>query len=81
MSTLLNIGIVGAGAMGAGIAPPFFLIAKLLGIKTIFLETFIFILKPTLSGKLLYPITDYFLVQSQKLLKIYPKAKYWGKCL
>ncbi len=68
-------------SMGAGVAPPFFIIAKIMGIKTIFMETFILIPRQTLSGKLVHPFADYFLVQNQKLLKVYPKARYWGKCL
>lgn len=66
---------------GAGIAPPFFLAAKILRCKTIFMETFIFIPKPTLSGRLCYLLTDNFLVQNKKLLRIYPKAKYLGSVL
>ncbi len=66
---------------GAGIAPPFFFIGKLLGIKLIFMETFIFINKPTLSGKLIYPLADHFLIQNEKLKNHYPKAKYKGTCL
>ncbi|OGY16052.1 MAG: UDP-N-acetylglucosamine--LPS N-acetylglucosamine transferase [Candidatus Chisholmbacteria bacterium RIFCSPHIGHO2_01_FULL_49_18] len=66
---------------GAGIAPPFMIIAKLLNIKTIFLETFILIPKATISGRLLYPIVDLFLVQNKNLLKTYPKAQYWGSVL
>lgn len=75
-------------SMGAGIAPPFFLAAKLLWlfnikIKTIFIETFIFIPKPTLSGKMIYflRLADLFVVQNKKLLKFYPKAKYLGPIL
>ncbi len=66
---------------GAGIAPPFFLIAKFLGIKTIFMVTFVFVPETTLSGQMLYPLADHFIVQNKKLLKRYPKAKYWGNCL
>ena len=66
---------------GAGVAPPFFLIAKLLGIKTIFMEAYIFNPRPTLSGKLIYPIADLFIVQHQDLLKTYPRAKYLGSVL
>lgn len=63
---------------GAGIAPPFFLAAKILGIKTIFMETFILIPQATLSGKLIYYLSDYFFVQNKKLLKVYPSASYVG---
>ena len=66
---------------GAGIAPPFFFVAKVMGIKTIFLETFIFIHQPTLSGKIIYYLADYFLIQHQQLKKYYPQAKYIGKLI
>jgi len=66
---------------GAGIAPPFFLVAKILGIKLIFLETFILINHPTLSGKLVYPLSNLFLVQNQPMLTHYPRAKYFGQTL
>lgn len=63
---------------GAGIAPPFFIMAKFFGIKTIFMETFIFSPIPTVSGKIIYRLADYFFVQNKKLLKYYPKAYYFG---
>lgn len=63
---------------GAGVAPPFMLVAKLLKIKTVFMETFIFIDRPTLSGKICYLFVDEFIVQNKKLIKHYPKAKYFG---
>ncbi len=68
-------------SLGAGIAPPFFIIGKLMGIKLIFMETFIFSPQTTMTGKLVYPITDLFLIQNPKLKKTYPKAVYWGNVL
>ena len=66
---------------GAGIAPPFFFVAKMLKIQTIFMETFIFSPTPTMSGKILYRIADYFIVQNKGLLKVYPNANYWGSVI
>lgn len=66
---------------GAGIAIPFFVFAKILKIKTVFMETFILIPRATMTGKLLYHFTDLFIVQNRKLLKTYPKAKFWGSVL
>ena len=63
---------------GAGIAPPFYLIGKLLGIKLIFLETASHIGIPTLSGKLVYHFCDTFLVQHKFSKKFYPKAEMHG---
>lgn len=68
-------------SIGAGIAPPFFLAAWLLRIPTIFMEIFVFIPQPTLSGKMVYLFSNLFLVQNKEMLKTYPKAKYWGSCL
>ncbi|MBV0931400.1 UDP-N-acetylglucosamine--LPS N-acetylglucosamine transferase [Lentilactobacillus sp. IMAU92037] len=63
---------------GAAVAVPFFYVGKILGIKTIYIEVFDRIDKPTLTGKLVYPITDLFIVQWKEMKKIYPKAKYLG---
>lgn len=68
-------------SMGAGIAPPFLLAAKVMGIKTVFIETFNFIPKTTFSGQILYPFVDHFVVQNKKLLKFYPKAIFVGSIL
>jgi beta-1,4-N-acetylglucosaminyltransferase len=66
---------------GAGVAVPFFLVAKLFSIHTIFIEPVDFIYKPSWTGKILYPIADLFLVQSKIQKKFYPKAQYWGSTL
>jgi beta-1,4-N-acetylglucosaminyltransferase len=64
---------------GAEIAIPTFYIAKLFGIKLVFIETICRVTQPTISGKLLYPIVDLFLVQQKELLKYYgKKARYEG---
>ncbi|GMQ72777.1 PssD/Cps14F family polysaccharide biosynthesis glycosyltransferase [Tetragenococcus halophilus] len=59
---------------GAAVAVPFFYIGKLFGAKTIYIEVFDRIDNSTLSGKLVYPITDRFIVQWEKMKKVYPKA-------
>ncbi|MEA2056523.1 MAG: PssD/Cps14F family polysaccharide biosynthesis glycosyltransferase [Patescibacteria group bacterium] len=65
---------------GAGVALPFFIVARILKIRTIFMETFIFIDQPTLTGRLIdiFRLADLFLVQNKNLLKQYPQAKYIG---
>lgn len=63
---------------GAGIAPPFFYVGKLLGIKLIFIEPYDFICCPSLSGKLVAPIVDELLVQHKKQLAFYRKAIFKG---
>lgn len=59
---------------GAAVAIPFFYLAKIMGKKLIYIEVYDRIDKPTVSGKLVYPIVDMFIVQWEEQKKIYPKA-------
>ena len=59
---------------GAAVAVPFFWLGKLFGAKTVYIEIFDRIDKPTLTGKLVYPVTDKFIVQWEELKKVYPNA-------
>lgn len=59
---------------GAAVAVPFFWIGKLLGAKTIYIEVFDRINRPTLSGKMCYPVTDKFIVEWEEMRQVYPKA-------
>lgn len=59
---------------GAAVAVPFFYLAKLMGKKLIYIEVYDRIDKPTISGKLIYPIADTFIVQWEEQKKVYPKA-------
>ena len=63
---------------GTHSAVPMCYIAKLFGKKVIFIETFANRNSKTLSGKLVYPIADLFIVQWEEMLKLYPKAVYGG---
>lgn len=53
-------------------------IAKLFRSKIIYIETLANIESKTLSGKLVYPIADKFIVQWESMKKLYPKAIYGG---
>lgn len=68
-------------SFGAGIAPPFFYIGKILGMKLIFIEPYDFIKEPSLTARMVEPIADIFLVQQKRQLKFFKKAKYWGSTL
>ncbi len=63
---------------GAAVAVPFFYLGKLMGAKTIYIEVFDRIDKPTVSGKLVYPICDKFIVEWEEMKKVYPKAVNFG---
>lgn len=53
-------------------------IAKIFRKKVIYIETFANIHTKTMSGRLVYPIADMFIVQWKSMLKLYPKAIYGG---
>jgi beta-1,4-N-acetylglucosaminyltransferase len=62
------------------VAIPFCMIAKLFGKKLVFVESFARTETPSITGRVLYPLADLFLVQWRKNLKHYgDKAKYVGQ--
>ena len=52
--------------------------AKIFRKKVIYIESFANIESKTLTGRLVYPISDIFIVQWKSMLKLYPKAVYEG---
>lgn len=63
---------------GTHTAVPMCYIAKLFGKKVIFIETFANINTKTLSGRMVYPIADLFIVQWKEMLNLYPRAVWRG---
>lgn len=59
---------------GAAVAVPFFYLGKLRGAKTIYIEVFDRIDAPTLTGRLVHPVTDKFVVQWEEMEQVYAKA-------
>lgn len=59
---------------GAAVAVPFFYIGKLLGMKLIYIEVFDRIDKLTMTGHMVYPVADRFIVQWEELNQKYPKT-------
>jgi UDP-N-acetylglucosamine:LPS N-acetylglucosamine transferase len=66
---------------GAGVAVPFFLLAKLRGIKTVYVEVYDRIDTRTLTGRLCYPMTDLFCVQWEEQRRLYPRSRLIGTLL
>ena len=64
---------------GAGVAFPFFVVARLLRIKTVYLEVYDRIDSPTLTGKLCRPLSNLFLVQWEEQKRFYPGATVIGR--
>lgn len=59
---------------GAAPAIPFFVIGKLMWIKTIYIEVFDRIDSPTTTGKICYHLSDKFIVEWEEMKNVYPKA-------
>lgn len=59
---------------GAAIALPFFVLARHYRARTVFLEPVDRITSASLTGRLVYPFTDQFLVQWESMRDIYPEA-------
>ncbi|MFN8078139.1 MAG: PssD/Cps14F family polysaccharide biosynthesis glycosyltransferase [Kineosporiaceae bacterium] len=63
---------------GAGVAVPFFLVAKLLRVPTVYLEVYDRMDSPTLTGRLCRPFTDAMLVQWEEQRELYRDADVVG---
>ena len=66
---------------GAAVAVPFFLVARLLRIPTVYVEVFDRIDSPTLSGRLCRPIATRFCVQWPEQQEHYPGSVVIGPLL
>lgn len=66
---------------GAGVGVPFIWIGRMLSIKTVWIESITMIRSMTLSGKLVYPLAEEFLVQWPELAERYEKARFKGQVI
>jgi UDP-N-acetylglucosamine:LPS N-acetylglucosamine transferase len=66
---------------GAAVAFPFFVVARLLRIKTVYVEVYDRIDLPTLTGRLCHPFSDLFLLQWQEQKRFYPRGELIGTLL
>ena len=66
---------------GAGVAFPFFLVGRALGVRTVYLEVYDRISCPTLTGRLCYPLAGLFLLQWPEQSVSYPRGEVIGSLL
>ena len=71
--------IRGVITTGPGIAIIPCVLARILGKKIVVFESWSKFTKPSYTAKLLYRFAGLFIVQHKSMIKIFPKAKYWGK--
>ena len=63
---------------GAGIAVPFFLVGRAMGIGLVFTEVYDRIDEPSLTGKLVRPLADEIVLQWEAQLSAYPEGRVLG---
>lgn len=66
---------------GAAVAFPFFLLAWLLRIPTVYIEVYDRVDSSTMTGRLVRPLTTLFLVQWPEQLDLYPGSRLVGPML
>ena len=63
---------------GADVAVPTCILGKMMGIKLIFIESGGQVYTPSLSGRMVYPLADLFMIQWEPLLRKFPRAQFGG---
>lgn len=66
---------------GAGVAVPYFIVGKLLGARTVYIEVYDRLDSRTLTGRLVRRFTDLFCVQWEEQKALYPGAVLIGHLL
>jgi beta-1,4-N-acetylglucosaminyltransferase len=63
---------------GAGVAVPFAIMGRLAGVNVIYIESMARIAKPSLTGRLIYPMATHFFIQWPDLKRFFPRATCCG---
>lgn len=63
---------------GAGPAVPFALAGNIMGVPSLYIETFTRVAKPSLTGRIMYYLAARFFYQWKPLERYFPKATYGG---
>lgn len=63
---------------GSGVAVPFCIIGRFLGIHVVYIESLTRITSLSLTARMIYPFASDFFVQWPDLLEKYPRAKFVG---
>jgi UDP-N-acetylglucosamine:LPS N-acetylglucosamine transferase len=63
---------------GAGVAVPFAIVGRLLGVNVVYIESMARVTSPSLTGRLVYPFADTFIVQWPSLQRFFKRARSFG---
>jgi len=79
LMVLSQFKIKGVITTGPGIAIIPCFICYLFRKKVVVFESWSKFTQPSITAKILYYFSGLFIVQNKSMLKVFPKAKYWGK--
>jgi UDP-N-acetylglucosamine:LPS N-acetylglucosamine transferase len=63
---------------GAGVAVPFAIVGRLMRVDVVYVESMARITSPSLTGRLVYPFADIFIVQWPELKRFFRRAVWYG---
>jgi UDP-N-acetylglucosamine:LPS N-acetylglucosamine transferase len=63
---------------GAGVGVPFAIAGRLLGVNVVYVESLARITSPSLTGRLIYPFADTFIVQWPGVQRFFKRAGFFG---
>jgi len=63
---------------GAGVAVPFVIVGRLVGVNIVYIEGMARITSPSLTGRLVYPFAETFIVQWPGLQRFFKRAQSYG---
>jgi beta-1,4-N-acetylglucosaminyltransferase len=64
---------------GAGVAVPFLHLGRILGLRTVYVESLARVTNLSLTGRLVYPVVHDFIVQWPELAGRFPRARFRGQ--
>jgi beta-1,4-N-acetylglucosaminyltransferase len=77
-SMLRSRNVAAIVSTGAGVAVPFAIVGRLLGVNVVYVESMARITSPSLTGRLVYPFADTFIVQWPGLQRFFKRARCYG---
>jgi len=63
---------------GAGVAVPFVIVGRIVGVNVVYIESMARVTSPSLTGRLVYPFADTFIVQWPPLQRFFKRARTFG---
>jgi UDP-N-acetylglucosamine:LPS N-acetylglucosamine transferase len=78
LSMLRSRNVEAVVSTGAGVAVPFAIVGRLLGVNVVYIESMARITSPSLTGRLVYPFADTFIVQWPGLQRFFKGARCYG---